>query len=147
MIIDDKGQMVWFKPMQGKLAADFRTQTYDGKPVLTWWEGRLFVGDGDGVGRIYDDTYKPIANVGTDRSDTGGGAGLLVPTTYCLPVERAHIRGPREDRAEVVHYVAQIPAKGNSGTLMTPTALNRPDYAIIPSTGILDSEVSRHIGR
>jgi hypothetical protein len=65
MIIDDKGQMVWFKPMQGKLAADFRTQTYDGKPVLTWWEGRLYVGDGDGVGQIYDDTYKPVAKVRT----------------------------------------------------------------------------------
>ena len=65
MIIDDKGQMVWFKPMQGKLAADFRTQTYDGKPVLTWWEGRLYVGDGDGVGQIYDDTYKPVATVRT----------------------------------------------------------------------------------
>jgi hypothetical protein len=65
MIIDDKGDMVWFKPMQGKLAADFRAQTYDGKPVITWWEGRLYVGDGDGVGKIYDNTYKPVANVRT----------------------------------------------------------------------------------
>ena len=65
MIIDDRGDMVWFKAMKGKLAADFRTQTYDGKPVLTWWEGRLFVGDGDGVGQIYDQSYHPVATVRT----------------------------------------------------------------------------------
>jgi hypothetical protein len=23
----------------GDEASDFRTQTYDGKPVLTWWQG------------------------------------------------------------------------------------------------------------
>ena len=49
--------------MQGKIAADFRVQTYQGKPVLTWWEGQLFVGDGDGVGQVYDTSYKPIAQV------------------------------------------------------------------------------------
>ena len=65
MIIDDKGDMVWFKAMKGKLAADFRAQTYDGKPVLTWWEGRLYVGDGDGVGQIYDQSYRPVATVRT----------------------------------------------------------------------------------
>ena len=65
MIIDDKGELVWFKAMKGNLAADFRVQTYDGKPVLTWWEGRLFVGDGDGVGRIYDRNYRPVATVRT----------------------------------------------------------------------------------
>jgi hypothetical protein len=63
MIINDAGQLVWFKPMSGKIAADFRTQTYDGKPVLTWWEGRLFVGDGTGEGVIYDSTYSPVARV------------------------------------------------------------------------------------
>ena len=47
------------RPMKGKVAADFRVQTYQGKPVLTWWEGQLFVGDGDGVGQIYDSSYKP----------------------------------------------------------------------------------------
>ena len=40
-------------------------QTYEGKPVLTWWEGRLFVGDGDGVGQIYDQNYGPVATVRT----------------------------------------------------------------------------------
>ena len=63
MIIDNRGKLVWFKAMKGKVAADFRVQTYLGKPVLTWWEGQLFVGDGDGVGQVYDSSYKPIAQV------------------------------------------------------------------------------------
>jgi hypothetical protein len=63
MIVDNGGKLVWFKPMQGKLAADFRVQTYDGQPVLTWWEGLLYGGDGDGVGQILDQTYTPIATV------------------------------------------------------------------------------------
>ena len=63
MIINNGGKLVWFKPMQGKLAADFRVQTYDGKPVLTWWEGVLYGGDGDGVGEILDQSYNPVAQV------------------------------------------------------------------------------------
>ena len=65
MIIDNAGKLVWFKAMKGKVAADFRVQTYQGKPALTWWEGQLFVGDGDGVGQVYDSSYQPIAQVRT----------------------------------------------------------------------------------
>ena len=55
MILDDHGQLVWFHPIAGDdIALDFRAQTYEGRPVLTWWQGRQFVGDGAGVGEIYD---------------------------------------------------------------------------------------------
>jgi hypothetical protein len=70
MIVDNSGELVWFKAMKGKIAADFRVQTHQGKPVLTWWEGRLFVGDGDGVGRIYDSSYRPVATVRTGNGYT-----------------------------------------------------------------------------
>ncbi|RKQ88004.1 arylsulfotransferase ASST [Solirubrobacter pauli] len=63
MIINDKGQTVWFKATPGKIPADFRVQQLGGKPVLTWWEGQLFVGDGDGVGQVYDTNYKRVATV------------------------------------------------------------------------------------
>jgi hypothetical protein len=63
MIINDKGQVVWFHPMKGQIPADFRVQTYFGQPVLTWWEGRLFGGDGDGIGMVYNSNYKQIATV------------------------------------------------------------------------------------
>jgi hypothetical protein len=70
MIIDNAGKLVWFKAMKGKVAADFRVQTYQGKPVLTWWEGQLFVGDGDGVGQIYDSSYNRIGQVRTGNGYT-----------------------------------------------------------------------------
>lgn len=63
MIIDDAGRLVWFKPMDGNIPADFRVQSFEGKPVLTWWEGRLYGGDGDGVGKVYDQSYRPVADV------------------------------------------------------------------------------------
>jgi outer membrane protein assembly factor BamB len=43
---------------------DFRAQRYRGKPVVTWWRGRLSnVGVGDGWYVIYDTSYRPIAEV------------------------------------------------------------------------------------
>ncbi|MDA0182465.1 arylsulfotransferase family protein [Solirubrobacter phytolaccae] len=63
MIINDRGQTVWFKSTPGKIPADFRVQQLGGKPVLTWWEGQLFVGDGDGVGQVYDTNYNRVATV------------------------------------------------------------------------------------
>jgi arylsulfotransferase ASST len=65
MIVDDAGKIVWFKPIGGgDLAADFRVQTYQGKPALTWWEGKLFTGDGAGTGVIYDQTYRKSVHAG-----------------------------------------------------------------------------------
>jgi hypothetical protein len=64
MIVDDRGELVWFRPVTGgKVAMDVRTQTYRGQPVLTWWEGRLFGGGGRGVGMILDERYRTIKRV------------------------------------------------------------------------------------
>lgn len=35
MIVDNEGGLVYYRP--GQRITDFRTQTYRGKPVLTWW--------------------------------------------------------------------------------------------------------------
>jgi hypothetical protein len=65
LIMDNKGQVVWFHPLKlTKGVTDFRVQQYHGKPVLTWWRGRLSnVGVGDGWYVIYDTSYRPIAEV------------------------------------------------------------------------------------
>jgi hypothetical protein len=60
------GQPVWFDPAPAGLAAsDFRVQTYEGKPVLTWWEGDTLGGAGHGNGTDYiaDSSYHVIATV------------------------------------------------------------------------------------
>ena len=56
LIFDNDGQAVWFKAMPaGVRAYDFRVQRYQGKPVLTWWQGRTQSGFGKGVVVIYYD--------------------------------------------------------------------------------------------
>src|SRR5215210_4895840 len=49
MIADNAGQPVWFQPLPGiRAATDFRTQTYKGRPVLTYWQGTSRQGIGVG---------------------------------------------------------------------------------------------------
>jgi Arylsulfotransferase (ASST) len=64
MILDAQGGLVWFAPMPGRLqATDFRVQRYEGKPVLTWWQGTQSSGHGLGEGVIVDANYRRIATV------------------------------------------------------------------------------------
>ncbi|HEX4009541.1 MAG TPA: arylsulfotransferase family protein [Solirubrobacteraceae bacterium] len=59
------GGLIYFKPVPpGESATDFRTQTYQGKPVLTWWQGSVSsAGVGAGEDEIYDSSYRPVAIV------------------------------------------------------------------------------------
>jgi hypothetical protein len=64
-IVDDRGQVVWFDPVPGQ-ATDFRVQTYQGRPVLTFWEGppdAPVEGTGAGHFEILDTSYRQIATV------------------------------------------------------------------------------------
>jgi len=63
MIVDDRGELVWFQPLRGKTAMDFRVQFYRGKPVLTWWHGRFVGGWGRGEYVVADGAYRPIVRV------------------------------------------------------------------------------------
>ena len=63
-ILDREGNLVWFHPVPlSQQVLDFRAQTYQGKPVLTWWQG---TGAGElskGVGYIYDARHRLVATV------------------------------------------------------------------------------------
>jgi hypothetical protein len=65
-IVDSNGRVIWFSPVtNGQVAADFRVQSYRGKPVLTWAQQSNFgklAGD-TSVNYIADDTYHVIATV------------------------------------------------------------------------------------
>ena len=85
MIIDDLGRLVWFRAMRGReLVTDFRAQVYQGKPVLTWWQGRLSGGDGRGEGVIYNEQLP------TDRRVRMGNGLQRRPARV-----RAHAAGAR----------------------------------------------------
>ncbi|MGP4111951.1 arylsulfotransferase family protein [Streptomyces sp. 4N509B] len=73
-IVDEQGRTVWFRSIAlGTFSADFRVQTYQGRQVLTWWEGTAGAGGiGNGVGYIADTNYQIIATVRAP----GGGSNL-----------------------------------------------------------------------
>jgi hypothetical protein len=50
---------------------DLKVQSYQGKPVLTWWEGQIIKGTGEGRAIIADTSYRTIATV-------KGGDGVQV---------------------------------------------------------------------
>ena len=61
MIVDNAGRLVWFRPLPGiRAATDFRTQTYLGRPVLTYWDGTSRQGIGVGDLVILDQSYREI---------------------------------------------------------------------------------------
>jgi outer membrane protein assembly factor BamB len=71
-IVDGSGRVIWFSPVtNGQVAADFRVQSYRGKPVLTWAQMSNFgkLAGPTSVNYIADDTYHIIATV-------KGGNGL-----------------------------------------------------------------------
>jgi murein DD-endopeptidase MepM/ murein hydrolase activator NlpD len=65
VIADNQGRIVWYHQVpHGLEATDFRTQSYQGKPVLTWWQGTISkAGVGRGEYVVYDDTYKELLRV------------------------------------------------------------------------------------
>ncbi|MHB8234956.1 MAG: arylsulfotransferase family protein [Solirubrobacteraceae bacterium] len=75
MIAEQNGSLVWFKPLPaGQSATNMQVQQYQGKPVLTWWQGRILeVGFGQGVDEIYDASYRHLATV---RAGNGYHADL-----------------------------------------------------------------------
>jgi hypothetical protein len=75
MIAEQDGTLVWSHPLpSGVDATNFQVQRYQGKPVLTWWQGRVLrVGFGEGQDLIYDSSYHQLASV---RAGNGYHADL-----------------------------------------------------------------------
>jgi hypothetical protein len=63
MIINPRGKLVWFDHTGRATPFNFEVQRYRGRPVLTWWQGRV-VGIGYGAGgrdMILDSSYRKVA--------------------------------------------------------------------------------------
>ena len=63
LILDEKGEVVWFRPTRPDTVMNFRTALYKGEPVLTWWQGRAARGLGVGFHVIVDSTYREVARI------------------------------------------------------------------------------------
>jgi hypothetical protein len=78
-ILSPSGKVIWFDPAPaGLTAGDFRTQTYDGKPVLTFWQGTGFGGLSTGTDYIYNSHYEKIATVNAGNGLSADGHEFLI---------------------------------------------------------------------
>jgi hypothetical protein len=114
MIVDNRGQLVWFRRMQGEgvRAMDFKVQRYRGEPVLTWFQG---VGDSYGRGEyvILDGSYREVSRVRAGNGYQADHHELLITpqdsallTIYNpLPWDLSPVGGP--SNGVVVDSIAQ----------------------------------------
>ncbi|MDH6111618.1 hypothetical protein P3T36_001935 [Kitasatospora sp. MAP12-15] len=79
ILSQDGRQTVWSHAVPaGQGAADFREQTYQGKPVLTWWQGTGLGGLSSGVDYIFNSHYQQIAEVKAGNGYSADGHEFLI---------------------------------------------------------------------
>jgi hypothetical protein len=78
-IIDGNGNVVWFHAVPAAdTASDFREQNYNGKTVLTWWQGTGLGGVSDGTDIIANTKGHQIATVTAGNGLTTDGHEFLI---------------------------------------------------------------------
>jgi hypothetical protein len=100
MIVDDRGEVVWFRPLQGRYgrAHNLKVQSYRGKGVLTWMDGvNEYV--------IFDHSYREMARFGAGNGRDGDHHEFLISpqdtaliTVYSpVPRDLSSIGGLKDD--------------------------------------------------
>jgi Arylsulfotransferase (ASST) len=105
-ILDNRGEVVWFHPLDTHGVSDVRVQHYLGKPVITWWRGRAPMGVGSGYYAMYNDRYRQIAQVRAGHGLTGDIHEFVITprntalfTVYHqLHVDLSAFGGPKQGR-------------------------------------------------
>jgi hypothetical protein len=64
MILDGSGRLVWFKPAaKGNSVTNLQVSSYEGKPVLAYWQGHIDLGVGFGSDQLLGTNYEPVASI------------------------------------------------------------------------------------
>lgn len=77
-IMEPDGNLVWQHPLGNYIKAeghgrevvamDFHAETYEGQPVLVWWQGYITPeGYGNGTWEVVNDHYQPVAHISAPR--------------------------------------------------------------------------------
>lgn len=62
MIVNGRGQLIWYHRTGRDTTFNLEKQQYQGRPVLTWWQGHVVHGHGaDGQDVIMDSSYRQVA--------------------------------------------------------------------------------------
>jgi hypothetical protein len=95
MILDRHGGIVWYSPntafpaSKGMGRVDLKVESYQGHPVLTWWEGQIIRGTGEGQAIIADASYRTIATI------KGGGLQVDLHEFVISPQDTALVTAVR----------------------------------------------------
>jgi Arylsulfotransferase (ASST) len=107
-IFDEGGRPVWFNSVGGgDEADDFRVQSYQGAPVLTWWQGDGFGGLSQGADYIADGSYKVVATVHAGNGLQADGhefqltpqGTALITAYHAVPYDLSSVGGPSSGQA------------------------------------------------
>lgn len=110
-ILDENGELVWYRP--GLRVTDFRAQTYNGKPVLTWWRRDTFGRRVDSKFEMARPDYRVFKRFGGGNGYTGDPhefnltpRGTAYVTAYRTAViDMSRFGGPR--RGLLLDYIGQ----------------------------------------
>jgi hypothetical protein len=95
MIYDAAGELVWLHRVPGRTALGLRPIEYEGEPALTWWEGVIDRGLGDGDFVIADQSYQEVARLRSVRYPADLHEFLVNAdgTAYVFALEQVEIDG------------------------------------------------------
>jgi hypothetical protein len=76
MIVDTQGELVWFRPLSSHASGglrpfNVRVQEYQGQQVLTWFQGAVVNGHGQGSYVIADSSYQSMGKVSAGNGYKG----------------------------------------------------------------------------
>ncbi len=101
LILDNNLQPVWFKPVpKSVVAADLAMQTYHGKPVLTWWQGKITDTGATTSGEyvVVNNHYKTIATL------KGANGWILTLHTMVISGDDAWVTANKDVPMDLGHY-------------------------------------------
>lgn len=153
MIVDHNGNLVWWKQLtDNNVAANLQVQDYDGKKVLTWWEGKVRAwayGEGDAV--IANHHYKEIARFSTGngyRADlhefslTPQGDALMTIYSPVCVTDPCNVLTPDESQWPLIDGIIQLVDPKTGLVEWEWHALDHipvDDTVVIPAGHILDA--------
>ncbi len=118
LIYTPQGRLVWFGQLSGgQTAENLSEQTYEGRPALTWWKGRvLSLGFGQGEDIVMNSGYQTVARV---------------PGANGLQADLHDFQIARSDVAYITAYNPILcdlsPVKGARGGAIVDTAIQEID--------------------
>ena len=98
LILDNRLQPVWFGPVPTNvLAMNLSAQRYNGKPVLSWWQGVISpLGETlSGTDVVYSQQYKRVAKL------TGQDGWVISPHELLISGDAAWVTAYKDEQADL----------------------------------------------